>query len=148
MIKYLICSIILLASCSNIERIEYRLTHPDDAGEQYLTIIESDVYYHGKAHKISTDSTKTSFTYFLSKAVNKGPDQNGIDNLVFYDFQYSDELLEVTDFDSSKLNKSVLISFDIYNSMWGELSGDTISLKATKHIYDSRSDKIIFTKMK
>ena len=139
MIKYLICSIILLASCSNTERIEYQLTHPDNAGAQYLTIIGSDVFYHGKALKISPDSTKTSYTYFLSKTVNKGANQNGIDDLMFYDFQYSDELLEVTDFDSSKLNKNVLISFDTYNSIWGEFSGDTISLKATKHIYDSRS---------
>lgn len=147
MIRYLICSVILLVSCSNNERVEYKLMSPDDSGEQYLIAVDSDTYYHGKVNQVSSDSMVTSMIYFLSKAVNKGPNKNGIDNLMFYDFQYSDKLLNTSDFDSSKFNdRSELLSFDIYNSMWGDLKGDTISFRATKHIYCSRSDEIKFTK--
>lgn len=120
---------------------------PADSGEQYLTAVDSDIYYHGKVNQISSDSMVISMISFLSKAVNKGPNQNGIDNLMFYDFQYSDKLLNTSDFDSSKFNsRSELLSFDIYNSMWGDLNGDTISLRATKHIYASKSDEIKFIK--
>ncbi len=145
--KYLICSIILFASCSSTERNVYKLITPDDSGMQYLTVLGSDIYYHGKINRMSLDSKKNSEIYFLSKAVNKGPNQNGINVLMFYDFQYSDKLIDISDFDSSMFNeRSELLSVDVYNSMWGELKGDTISLRATKHVYDSRSDEIIFIK--
>lgn len=147
MIKYLIYSAVLFSVTLTSEKIEYKLINPSDAGEQYLTIIDSDVFYHGKVHIISPDSTKNSLVYFLSKAVNKRPDQNGINSMMFYNFQYSNEVLKVSDFDSSKFSdRHEFLPFDIYNSIWGELEGDTISLRATKHIYENRSDEIKFIK--
>jgi hypothetical protein len=66
---------------------------------------------------------------------------------MFDDFQYSDKLIDISDFDSSMFNnRNELLLFDIYNLMWGELKKDTLSLRATKPIYYSRSDEIIFIK--
>lgn len=121
--------------------------NPNDSGEQYLTVIDSIVFYHGKVSTISFDSTERSSIYFLSKTINRGANKNGTDNMMFYDFQYSNELINISDFDSSKFNvKNELLSFEIYNSMWGELKGDTIILRATKHMYASRSDEVKFIK--
>jgi hypothetical protein len=129
------------------ERNKYKLISPVNCGKQYLTEIGADIYYHGKVNRITLDSTKISAIYFLSKAVSKGPNQNGINDLMFYDFQYSDKLIDISDFDSSKFqDRSELLSFDVYNSIWGELKGDSIHLKASKHLYDSRLDEIIFIK--
>ncbi len=155
MIKYLFYSSLLIASCAienenkktQHESIEYKLISPNENGEQYLTIIDSVVYYHGKVKTLTLDSTESSSIYFLSKTINLGPNQNGNANMMFYDFQYSEELLNISDFESSTFNdRGELLSVNLYNSMWGNLKGDTIILRATKHIYDSRSDEIKFIK--
>ena len=146
---YIIYVVLLLSSFMTAESVEYKLINPNDSGEHYLTVIGQDIFYYGKVNVISLDSTKNDSIYFLSKAVIKSPSQNGIDNMMFYDFQYSSEVLKKSDFDSSKFNiRSELLSFDIYNSMSGELKGDTIFLQATKHIYHSRSNELQFIKTK
>ncbi len=134
----------------NNKEIKYRIDAPSDVGEQYLAIIDTDIYYYGKVRDIKlVESKNTSFIYFVSKAINNGSDRNGIDNLSFYDFQHSEKPIGIMDWDSTKFDKKgVLFSIDIYNAMWGELKGDTLVLNATKHLYYSRFDKIRFVKIK
>ena len=57
--------------------------------DQYLTKFESTVFYYGKAGTFSNDSATKFFVYFLSKAINNGPNQNGAENYIFNDFQSS-----------------------------------------------------------
>lgn len=150
MTKYLIYSAFILFSCSQKnekdikENFEYKLIDPKDSGEQFLTIKDSVVFYHGKVEIIALDSSESSSTYFLSRAETRGTD-----HLMFYDFQYSEKCLKISDFDSSKfIPRGTIFSFDIYNSLWGQLKSDTLNLRATKHMYASRSDKIKFIKKK
>jgi hypothetical protein len=126
----------------------YKLTN--QSGEHYLTVVGTDVFYHGKVRGISSSTEETSNVYFLSKAVTEDYNKDGIiDRLRFYDFQYADAELKVTDFKHSKCltNKAIQLSFDIYNSMQGNILGDTLSFKATKHLHDSQTDTITFLKL-
>jgi hypothetical protein len=130
-----------------MEKNEYKLIIPNNSGKQYLTFVGADIYYHGNINKIAIASKRVSKIYFLCKAINSEPNLNGIVHLMFDDFQYSDKLIDISDFDSSTFNnRNELLPFDIYNLMWGELKKDTLSLRTTKPIYYSRSDEIIFIK--
>lgn len=155
MIRYLTYLSLILVACTNKnvpsdqKELTYKLVDPTDAGEQYLTIIDSNIYYHGKAKEINTGSDSISTIYFISKAVNKGSDNNGTDNLFFYDFQQSKTPLTIDDIDTTNFNNNgLLFSFNIYNSMWGELKGDSIILNSTKNIYYNEIDEITFIKIK
>ena len=146
---FLTFTFIVIISCSNDSRIRYELVHPIYSGEQYLTIIDSNIFYHGKAKEIKLiDSEDISFLYFISKEINKRKDKNEI-NISFYNFQYSPKPLKISNWDSLEYTKNdYLFSTDIYNSMWGKTKGDIITLNATKHLYGSKFDSINFRLIK
>ncbi|MEM6718405.1 MAG: hypothetical protein AAF611_03720 [Bacteroidota bacterium] len=147
MIRYVLYSILLFVSYANAQEITYQLTPPNDEEQHYLTLVDGEIFYHGIVRKTSSDDPKMTRAYFLSKAIQKARDENGSLRLSFDNFQYSDTVLKVTDFDTSKIEEGVLLSFETYNSMWGTFTGKTISVKATKHRYDSRFDELMFLKV-
>jgi len=83
------------------EEVTYQLIYPNDCGEQFMTIVQSDVFYYGKVKPLSTSDT-ASYIYFISKGTTKKSIENEENSLTFYYFQYSQTPLKPEDLDGSK----------------------------------------------
>ena len=59
----------LFITDSNQTKNTYKLTN--QSGEQYLTVIDTNVFYHGKVRRLSPNTEDTFYVYFLSKAIKK-----------------------------------------------------------------------------
>lgn len=144
--RYILCLLWIITSCSADQGTTYKMVTPVDAGEQYLTITDTNIYYHGKVTvpKVIPGPQFPS-VHFIAKG-NRSQSKNAL-NVSFNEFQQAFSPLKIKSWNDNRMEKRASIALiDLYHSMWGKISGDSLILTGIKDAYDSRSDELIFIK--